>query len=234
MNCRRRIVFKAAMIGMLSPYLFEQARAQSKEKNAKSSPLEDNKAKREFIERARTQWKQDYAAILLSAKEDQRRGVLSSLSPPRELIPFKDWDYYYVKGSGPMWFPNKGQPYTSVVVPVGFVTDLASIPQWVWSSGLRPEGAYAYAAIVHDYLYWVQTRPREEANEIFLFAMQDSKVDSALRKAIYEAVTLAGKGAWDNNAKLKKNGEKRILKQFPDDFTITWKDFKVRPGVFVD
>jgi len=90
------------------------------------------------------------------------------------------------------------------------------------------------AAIVHDYLYWVQTRPREEANEIFLFAMQDSKVDSALRKAIYEAVTLAGKGAWDNNAKLKKNGEKRILKQFPDDFTITWKDFKVRPGVFVD
>ena len=78
MNCRRRIVFKAAMIGMLSPYLFEQARAQSKEKTAKSSPLEDNKAKREFIERARTQWKQDYAAILLSAKEDQRRGVLQA------------------------------------------------------------------------------------------------------------------------------------------------------------
>ena len=234
MNCRRRFALKAAMIGMLSLYLPDEAIAQSKDKKAKSSPLQDNNAKREFIERASAQWKQEYAAMLARANEDELRGKFSSLSPPHELIPFKDWDYYYVKGSGPVWVPNKGQPYKRVVVPVGFVTDLASIPQWVWSSGLRPEGAYAYAAIVHDYLYWVQERPREEADEIFLFAMQDSKVDSTLRNGIYKAVRLAGKGAWDSNAKLKKKGEKRILKQFPTDFTISWKEWKVRPGVFVD
>jgi hypothetical protein len=26
------------------------------------------------------------------------------------------------------WFPNKGQEYEKVIVPIGFVTDLASIP----------------------------------------------------------------------------------------------------------
>src|SRR5262249_6063867 len=64
------------------------------------------------------------------------------------------------------WKPNKGQEkYHEVTVPTGFVTDLASIPSSFWSL-LRPDGLYAYAAILHDYLYWFQTRPREQCDMI--------------------------------------------------------------------
>ena len=49
-------------------------------------------------------------------------------------------------------------------MPTGFVTDFASIPP-IFYSVLRPDGEYAYAAVIHDYLYWTQTRPREDADE---------------------------------------------------------------------
>src|SRR5262245_47745360 len=49
------------------------------------------------------------------------------------------------------WKPNPDQApkFEPVVVPAGFVTDLASIPR-IFFSALRPDGVYAYAAIVHD------------------------------------------------------------------------------------
>ena len=48
------------------------------------------------------------------------------------------------------WTPNPGQDaYGAVTVPTGFVTDFASIPRIFWSA-LRPDGEYAYAAVVHD------------------------------------------------------------------------------------
>src|SRR5262245_38142541 len=69
----------------------------------------------------------------------------------------------------PMWFltapigwrPNPGQERLSdpFTVPAGFVTDLASIPRIFWSA-LPRDGEYAYAAILHDYLYWTQVRDR--------------------------------------------------------------------------
>lgn len=41
---------------------------------------------------------------------------------------------------------------TVVHVPVGFVTDFASIPRMFWSI-MPPEGWYGKAAVLHDYLY---------------------------------------------------------------------------------
>src|SRR5690348_12260167 len=37
-------------------------------------------------------------------------------------------------------------------VPVGFVTDFASVPRFFWRV-LPPTGRYGKAAVVHDYLY---------------------------------------------------------------------------------
>lgn len=183
--------------------------------------------KRDFVTRANEDWRNKY-----EAHRRGRASLVSLLAPPKQLVPFKDWDYYYTARTEAIWTPNRGQRYKSVLVPVGFVTDLASIPQWAWSTGLRPEGAYAYAAIIHDYLYWVQDRPRDEADEIFLFAMEDSKVDKTLSVRIYNAVRLGGESAWNGNAKLKRQGEKRILRRFPADFTVSWSEWKRRPGVF--
>jgi hypothetical protein len=131
------------------------------------------------------------------------------------------------------WTPNLNEPQTlqPVTVPTGFVTDFASIPRIFWSA-LRPDGEYAYAAVVHDYLYWTQTRPRDEADEILKLAMQDLKVSGGTITAIYEAVHVFGGGAWNENKNLKQSGERRILKAFPDDPAILWSEYKQRPDVF--
>mgnify|MGYP001202684521 FL=1 len=130
------------------------------------------------------------------------------------------------------WTPNPGQEgYAAVTVPKGFVTDFASIPRPFWSA-LRPDGEYAYAAVVHDYLYWTQTRSREEADDILKMAMEDFDVGTLTVGAIYNAVRLGGKGAWNGNTKKKGQGEQRILKRFPQDPRMTWEDWKQRPGVF--
>jgi len=55
---------------------------------------------------------------------------------------------------------------------------------------LHPKGRYAYAAIVHHYLYWTQTRTRDEAGQILQFAMEDPTVDRTTLFAIYQAVRL--------------------------------------------
>ena len=180
--------------------------------------------KQELIERE---------AFIRKAMEEQQ-GLLPWMMRVRvsTLVPFADWDFYFV--TDPIgWWSNAGQNFQPVLVPTGFVTDLASIPRVFWQL-LRPEGRYAYAAVVHDYLYWTQTRPREEADEIFKIAMEDSKVDSRVIKTIYQAVREFGQGAWDDNARLRKAGERRILKRFPNDFTVAWSDWKKQPDVFAN
>lgn len=189
------------------------------------------KQKRDLVRGANEQWAADHEKLLRAAREAERRGEFSSLAPPSALVPFKDWDFYYTRGIS-TWRPNEGDKYEPVDVPDGFVTDLASIPQIIWSFGLRPEGPYAYAAVVHDFLYWSQTRSREESDQIFLIAMGDSKVDDGLRTRIFDTIRAVGGFAWANNAKLKKGGERRLLKMLPNDFTTSWAEWKSTPGVF--
>jgi Protein of unknown function (DUF1353) len=146
------------------------------------------------------------------------------------LSRFKDPTYYLLRPIS--WSPNPGQTDVSRVdVPVGFVTDFASIPRIFWSL-LRPDGDYTYPAIVHDYLYWTQERSKEEADLVFKLAMEDFKIEPLKAGSIYRAVKQFGGAAWAENARLRANGEHRILKQFPEDPTITWQEWKVRPNVF--
>lgn len=147
------------------------------------------------------------------------------------LSRFKDPMYFLLKTIS--WKPNPDQVATHqpLEAPRGFVTDLASIPRIFWSL-LRPDGDYTYPAIIHDYMYWTQTRPRAEADEILKFGMQDFKIDTLTLTTIYQAVRKFGGSAWDENARLKGQGEKRILKKFPDNPTITWEEWKKNPDVF--
>jgi uncharacterized protein DUF1353 len=133
------------------------------------------------------------------------------------------------------WRPNLGQmrTYQAVDVPTGFVTDFASIPRLFWSM-LRPDGEYAYAAVIHDFLYWTQTRSREEADSIFLLAMKDFDIAEVTVTTIYDAVRIGGGKAWKENAGLKLAGEKRVLKRFPEDPTMRWSNWKKQPNVFAD
>ena len=155
------------------------------------------------------------------------------LGPPLLLSRFVERIYFLIGPIG--WKPNPGQSFARVDPPPGFITDFASVPRPFWSL-LPPDGEYAYAAIIHDYLYWTQTRPRDEADTILKFAMEDLKVNPLTVETIYRAVRLGGGSAWDGNAALKRQGEKRILKsdKYPQDPTTRWEDYKKRTDVFSD
>ncbi|MCJ2121802.1 DUF1353 domain-containing protein [Methylobacterium sp. J-077] len=144
--------------------------------------------------------------------------------------PFVDWDYYYLTGELE-WSPNAGQQFKPVLVESGFVTDLASVPRPLWSI-FPPTGRYAYAAIVHDYLYWEQDRSKSEADDVLAAAMQDAKVNSGTITEFNLALKVAGSKAWNDNAASKAKGEKRILAKFPDNPLISWEEWRKQPGVF--
>lgn len=144
---------------------------------------------------------------------------------------FADRMYYTFKPIG--WSPNAGQVGPAAVdVPEGFVTDLTSIPRVFWSM-LPSDGNYAYSAIIHDYLYWEQKIPREDADQVFALSMEDFDISAATINIIHTAVRkLGGQRAWDRNAALKASGEKRVMKKFPSDATIRWDEWKKEKGVF--
>ena len=91
-------------------------------------------------------------------------------------------DYYYC-------YPLTRQV---VRVPRGFETDFASIPVWA-SAVFNPIGDNAEAAVVHDWLYAVGEKgQRDQADNIFLYAMQQSHVPAMQSKLMYEAVRAGG------------------------------------------
>jgi hypothetical protein len=80
-------------------------------------------------------------------------------------------------------------------VPVGTVTDLASVPRLLWVI-FPPHGKYAKAAIVHDYLYAQAIGTKDEADRIFYEAMGVLGVPKWRRRAMYAAVRWFGRGAY--------------------------------------
>lgn len=169
-------------------------------------------------------WMSDAIA---SMSDDEERGVKNGLY----LFRFRDPMYVVLRPI--KWTPNPGdlKNLPVVEVPTGFVTDLTSVPRSFWTL-LPRDGSYAFAAIIHDFLYWQQPVPKQNADTILKLAMRDLKINVATIEAIYRGVQLGGGGPWKANARLKANGERRLLALLPDDPTITWDDWKHRPGVF--
>lgn len=89
-----------------------------------------------------------------------------------------------------------------VVIPKGFVTDLASIPRgfrWL----ITVNGKHRKAAIVHDYLYALRgvivgrnPLTRKECDVVFLEAMEVCDVNWPTRKTMYAAVRAGGMFCW--------------------------------------
>lgn len=89
-----------------------------------------------------------------------------------------------------------------VEVPLGFVTDFASIPSF-FHFIVQPFGRHAPAAVLHDYLYALgQKKARHLADRLFLNAMKDAGVPALRRSLMFRMVRLFGgrgyglKGDW--------------------------------------
>ncbi|EJO2706043.1 DUF1353 domain-containing protein [Salmonella enterica] len=88
-----------------------------------------------------------------------------------------------------------------IEVPAGFVTDLASVPRIFWVL-LPPDGKYAKAAIIHDYLYDNALRTKKEADKIFLDGMTVLGVPKWKRIIMYWAVRMFGRGNYEKRIKI--------------------------------
>ncbi len=124
-------------------------------------------------------------------------GSLSLLRPERGLEPLLSGTEFVLSAPYRVAFRQIGEVGTrEIVVPEGFVTDLASVPRllrpWVGQIGLHLE-----AAVVHDYLY-VQ-RWREGGDRVARRAFADrmmlammAHADYGLRWPVYFALRLLG------------------------------------------
>ena len=121
-----------------------------------------------------------------------------------------------------------GNTRVEITVPKGFVTDFASIPQPLWSLGISPLGKYTKAAIVHDYLYWVQNCTKDQADNILLIAMKESEVGSWTETEIYEGVHLAGKPSWKSNSEERSRQLPKIIPPQDQNFpgNVTWVNYR--------
>lgn len=157
--------------------------------------------------------------------------TLHATNSPLHLGRFLDPMYYLLDKIA--WNPDPGIEAAPVTVPAHFVTDLTSVPRLFWSE-LRPDGEYAFAAIVHDYLYWEQPAgiARSDADLVLKYIMEEFGVPRIKVGAIYAAVRSFGGGPWGANARLKAEGEKRILKRVPKSPKVRWSDWKQEEGVF--
>lgn len=108
-----------------------------------------------------------------------------------------------------------------VSVPLGFMTDFASIPR-AFRWWLGPWGRHGRAAVIHDYLYWTQTRTRREADFIFREAMCVHHVGWLSRWLMWAAVRSPGGWlAWRGNAAKRAEGGTRIMPVYAIPFVVT-------------
>lgn len=82
-----------------------------------------------------------------------------------------------------------------LTIPVGFETDLSSVPKLLWSI-FPPFGDFLIAPIVHDYLYVNKIGTRASADKEMLYQSNlynSNKIDNYIR---YVAVRLFGWTYW--------------------------------------
>ena len=136
--------------------------------------------------------------------------TVSPLADGKTWVTRKDFGYDIgEEGSG-----------NTINVPIGFMTDFASIPRPLWAF-LPRWGKYGNAAVIHDYCYWEQSRTRKEADDIFREAMGVLKVSPCKIRLMYYAVKWFGQGAWSGNKRMKEKSISRVAVTMPEKSTDT-------------
>jgi hypothetical protein len=142
-----------------------------------------------------------------------------------QLSPFADGNYWYML-QDLEWLSADTH---TVVIPIGFVTDFASIPRPIW--WLLPKwGKYGLPGVLHDYLYWSQHVNRKTADGYLREAMADLKVPMWQKQVIWAAVRAFGGVAWSNNFKARSSGHLACVPEdkFPTQATETWEECQRR------
>ena len=92
----------------------------------------------------------------------------------------------------------------SIFVPIGFVSDFASVPRGLRSIVDNDDPGVVMPSIVHDYLYRnsgkVPEGPfsRKEADDLMLEGMEVCGLPTTQRRAVYFAIRTGGAFTWKN------------------------------------
>ena len=125
-----------------------------------------------------------------------------------------------------VYWPSDG--HDPIVVPRGFVTDLASIPRPLWS-WLPPDGPWAKAAVIHDFLYYTQgygvwkchdtrlrrTYSKADADWILRDAQKDRNVGIVSRNLVWLGVHIGGQNGWNNSPGIKAIADCPVAPKLP-------------------
>lgn len=89
-----------------------------------------------------------------------------------------------------------------IEVPRGFVTDLASVPKFLWWI-VAPFGLHAKPSVLHDWLYRSpsarEVYTRKQADRVFYESMLVASVPARRAKLMYIAVRLFGNRTYSRN-----------------------------------
>jgi len=119
---------------------------------------------------------------------------MSQFTTPADLRMLDNYRFQLLAGFD---FHVGQMPSEQVIhVPVGTVTDLASVPRVLWAF-FPPHGRYAKAAIVHDFLYANAVGTKAWADRVFLEAMEVLGVPVWRRRLMYLAVRAFGRGSYE-------------------------------------
>ena len=91
-----------------------------------------------------------------------------------------------------------------ITVPVGFITDFASV-QKLFQGIISPTGKHGKAAVIHDYCYATAIYSKFRSDKIFLEAMTVLGVDPWKRQTMFHAVVIFGFYAWFKRRLIKRN-----------------------------
>ena len=97
-----------------------------------------------------------------------------------------------------------------ITAPIGTLSDGASTPPVIWPV-IPPFGSYWLATVLHDYLYRITKRDKDECDLILLEAMVSLEVPLLLREAIYEGVHLGGGIAFDDDRRVALKAYRAFL-----------------------
>lgn len=119
-----------------------------------------------------------------------------SLNPTGERAPGHGGtlgNLIYELGQSLGYQPRRGP---AITVPAGYRTDLASIPAR-FQQRAPNESPAARPGVVHDYLYTSHGASRRDADRIFREALRDEGVPLGQRLAMWAAVRLFGRPAYE-------------------------------------
>jgi len=82
-----------------------------------------------------------------------------------------------------------------IKVPVGFITDFASIPK-IFRGIIKRDGKHKKAAVIHDYCYATAIYSKFKSDIIFLEGMAVLGVEPWKREVMFHAVVMFGWWSW--------------------------------------